>query len=408
VVSGRWQSSRVQAIPPSATIALSDQVRRMRTAGRPVINLISGAPDFDTPGHIKAAAKAALDEDYIYTSYTESAGLPELREAIARKLTEENGIATGADDVLVTIGVKEGIHIAAQACLEPGDEVLLPTPAWVTYQAAIQLAGAAPVSVPMDWRNGFRPDIDALAARVTVRTRAILINTPHNPTGIVYRRPELEAIADLALRHDLLVLVDETLEHLIYDDSDHISIASLPGMNGRTVTFNGFSKAYCMTGWRLGYAVAPPRILQDMLKVHQHTVTCACAFVQKAAVTALTGPQYERHAIRERLRRRRDLLVGVLDGVPGLRCPMPQAGLFCFPNVVALGLSDDEFVALCLERVGVAVLGGANFGAGGEGHVRIAFGRRDEESLLEAAELVRGALGSVRHRSGGPLSGAAS
>ena len=191
----------------------------------------------------------------------------------------------------MSVGVKEGIALATQACLRPDDEVLLPTPAWVTYEPLIRLAGATAVSVPLRDGAAFPPEPAEMAAKITPRSRAILFNTPHNPTGHVYRRHELEAIADLARRHDLLVLVDETLEYLIYGDTLHLSIATFPGMASRTLTFNGFSKAFCMAGWRVGYGTGPSSVIAGMLKLHQHLVTCANAVAQKAAVTALTGSQ---------------------------------------------------------------------------------------------------------------------
>jgi aspartate/methionine/tyrosine aminotransferase len=391
-MSTQWISDRVSGLVPSATIAIGDRIQRLREAGHEITNLISGAAEFDTPAAIKAAARSALEEDYRYMTYTDSAGLPELRQAITAKLARENGIEADTGDIIVTVGVKEGVALATQACLGSGDEVLLPTPAWVTYEHLIRLTGATPVSIPLREGADFPPSRAEMAARVSPCTRAILFNTPHNPTGHVYRRHELEAIADLAQRHDLLVLVDETLEYLIYSDVPHLSIAALPGMAERTLTFNGFSKAFCMTGWRLGYSTGPSTVIENMLKVHQHLVTCANAVAQKAAVTALTGSQEGRHAIYKRLLTRRDIMVAALNRIPGVTCPTPEAGLFCFPDISAIGMTDRDFVDFCLEEAKVACLAGSMFGDGGGGHVRIAFGKRSTDDLQAAVERIGRAL----------------
>ena len=290
-MEAKWESERVRELVPSATIDLGDRIKRLRASGRDVLNLISGAPEFDTPAEIKREAHAAIDEDYRYMTYSLSAGLEDLRRVIADKLRGENGIDADPDHIIVTVGTKEGIALATQACLDPGDEVLLLTPGWVTYDALVRLAGAVPVSVPLRKGSGRMLSESDLAARVTPRTRAVLLNTPHNPTGLVLGAAELEAIAETARRHDLLVLADETLEYLVYTNARHRSIAALPGMAERTLTFNGFSKAFSMAGWRVGYVHGAPGLVANMLKVHQHLVTCANVVAQKAATVALAAPE---------------------------------------------------------------------------------------------------------------------
>lgn len=402
-MEAKWASERVRDLTPSATIDLGDRIKRLRASGRDVLDLISGAPEFDTPPGIKREARAALEEDHRYMTYSLSAGLEDLRRAIADKLRGENGIAAHPERIIVTVGVKEGVALAAWACLDPGDEVLLLTPGWVTYDALIRLAGAAPVSVPLRKGAGRMLTGADLAARITPRTRAILLNTPHNPTGRVFGPEELDAIADTARRRDLLVLADETLEYLVYTDAVHRSIAALPAMAERTLTFNGFSKAYSMAGWRVGYVHGPPPLVANMLKVHQHLVTCANVVAQKAATAALGGPGGGRAGVRSEIRsglaERRDLVARALDSVPGIRCPAPEAGLFCFPDVAGTGMDDREFAGFCLEEAQVAVLPGSAFGAGGEGHVRVAFGRRSTEALAAGVERIREAL-SRRARAG--------
>ena len=395
-MEAKWESERVRELVPSATIDLGDRVKRMRAEGLDVLNLISGAPEFDTPPEIKREAHAAIDEDYRYMTYSLSAGLEDLRRPIAAKLAGENGIAARPEDIIVTVGTKEGIALAAWACLDPGDEVLLLTPGWVTYDALVRLAGAVPVSVPLHKGAGRMLADDDLAERITPRTRAILLNTPHNPTGRVFGSAELEAIAGAARRHDLLVLADETLEYLVYTNARHLSIAALPGMAERTLTFNGFSKAFSMAGWRVGYVHGDPRLVANMLKVHQHLVTCANVVAQKAAAAAFDPPEGDEAGIRSEiwsgLGERRDLVARGLDAIPGIRCPLPEAGLFCFPDITGTGMDDREFADFCLDEAQVALLPGSAFGAGGEGHVRIAFGRRSTEALEGGLERIRAAL----------------
>ena len=388
----KWESERVRALVPSATIDLGDRVKRLRAEGRDVLNLISGAPEFDTPAAIKREAHAALDEDYRFMTYSLSAGLAELRQVISDKLTGENGIAAEPDEIIVTVGTKEGIALATQACLDPGDEVILLTPGWVTYDALVRLAGARPVSVPLRKESAQILAAADLEARITPRTRAILVNTPHNPTGRVLGDSELDSIADVARTHDLLVLADETLEYLVYTNARHLSIAARPGMAERTLTFNGFSKAFSMAGWRVGYVHGTPSLVANMLKIHQHLVTCANVVAQKAAAAALGGPECGRAGIRAGLGQRRELVAGALESIPGIRCPVPEAGLFCFPDIAGTGMDDREFADFCLAEAEVALLPGSAFGEGGEGHVRIAFGRRSTHELRRGIERIRNAL----------------
>ncbi len=391
-MEAKWESERVRELVPSATIDLGDRIKRLRASGHDVLNLISGAPEFDTPPEIKREAHAAIDEDHRYMTYSLSAGLEDLRRVIADKLRGENGIDADPDRIIITVGVKEGIALATWACLDPGDEVLLLTPGWVTYDALVRLAGAEPVSVPLRTDSGRMLTGADLAARITTRTRAILVNTPHNPTGRVLGPAELEAIAEAARRHDLLVLADETLEYLVYTNARHRSIAALPGMAERTLTFNGFSKAFSMAGWRVGYVHGAPPLVANMLKVHQHLVTCANVVAQKAAAAALGASESGRTGIRAGLADRRLLLARALDAIPGIRCPVPEAGLFCFPDIAGTGMDDHEFADFCLDEARVAILPGSAFGLGGEGHVRIAFGRRSAEALAAGVERVRAAL----------------
>ena len=313
-----WQSLRVSSIASSATLGMTDKVKQMRALGENVIGLATGTPDFDTPSYIKESGKLAIDEDITYMVYTVSMGLPELRQAISKKLKIQNSISVSPDQILVTIGVKEGIFNAAQACFNPGDEVLIPTPTWVTYDACFVLAGVVPVFVQSNAANNFKVDLEILESKITKNTKAIMLNSPNNPSGAVLDLETLTAIADIAQRHDLLVLSDEIYEHMVYGLSKHISIASLPGMEERTLTFNGFSKSYAMTGWRVGYVAGPKAIIKNIAKIHGHSVTCAASFAQKAAEVALTGPQDDLKKYIATLHLRREQLVSGLNSIPGV------------------------------------------------------------------------------------------
>lgn len=384
-----WQSLRVSSIAPSATLGMTDKVKQMRALGENVIGLATGTPDFDTPSYIKESGKLAIDEDITYMVYTVSMGLPELRQAISNKLKIQNSISVPPDQILVTIGVKEGIFNAAQACFNPGDEVLIPTPTWVTYDACFVLAGVVPVFVQSNAANNFKVDPEILESKITKNTKAIMLNSPNNPSGAVLDLETLSAIADIAQRHDLLVLSDEIYEHMVYGLSKHISIASLPGMEERTLTFNGFSKSYAMTGWRVGYVAGPKAIIKNIAKIHGHSVTCAASFAQKAAEVALTGPQDDLKKYIATLHLRREQLVSGLNSIPGVNCLSPDGGIFCFPNISSLGMSDVDFSAYILEEAKVSSLPGSAFGPGGDGHLRMNFARRNAEDIDEAVERIR-------------------
>jgi aspartate/methionine/tyrosine aminotransferase len=384
-----WQSLRVSSIAPSATLGMTDKVKQMRALGENVIGLATGTPDFDTPSYIKESGKLAIDEDITYMVYTVSMGLPELRQAISNKLKIQNSISVPPDQILVTIGVKEGIFNAAQACFNPGDEVLIPTPTWVTYDACFVLAGVVPVFVQSNAANNFKVDPEILESKITKNTKAIMLNSPNNPSGAVLDLETLTAIADIAQRHDLLVLSDEIYEHMVYGLSKHISIASLPGMEERTLTFNGFSKSYAMTGWRVGYVAGPKAIIKNIAKIHGHSVTCAASFAQKAAEVALTGPQDDLKKYIATLHLRREQLVSGLNSIPGVNCLSPDGGIFCFPNISSLGMSDVDFSAYILEEAKVSSLPGSAFGPGGDGHLRMNFARRNAEDIDEAVERIR-------------------
>jgi len=382
-------STKMKGVVESATVALSDKARLLAQQGVDVINVAGGDPDFITPAHIRAAACAAMEKGD--THYVSSRGIPALLRAISAKYQQEHGLAYDPNsEVLVTPGGKLALYAAVMGTLDRGEEVLLPEPAWVSYVPMIQLADGVPVGVPLEGADNFRLTRQALEAKVTPRSRLILVNSPNNPTGRVLSAEEIQAIADVARAHDLLVIYDEMYEKLIFDGHQHINIATLPGMRERTVVVNGLSKSHAMTGWRLGFAVAPQPIMSAMLKVQQHTATCAAAFTQAAGVAALTGPQECVAEMVEVYRQRRDMVAAGLNGVKGIRCAAPEGAFYAFPFVAGTGMSSDEFCAYILEKAQVVMTPGNCFGACGEGYARLSFATATDrlELMIERLKAV--------------------
>jgi aspartate aminotransferase len=386
-------AARVTQVTESATLAVSNKARALARQGVDVIDLGGGDPDFITPAHIRAAAERAMEAGL--THYVNSRGIPELLTALADKLRRENGLTYDpATEILVAPGGKQAIYATLMALVGPGDEVIIPEPAWVSYVPCVQLAGATPVPVALPADQNWTLTRAALAAAVTPRTRLIIINSPSNPTGHVMRREELEAVAAVAADHDLLVMADEIYEHLLYDGHRHISFGTLPGMADRTLTINGFSKSYAMTGWRLGYVAARREIISEVLKVHSHSVTCATSFVQAGAVAALTGPQDCIAEMRAAYTRRRALVTDGFNAIPGLRCPPIEGAFYAFVDVRGTGLDSTTFASRLLDEAHVAVTPGIAFGQAGEGFVRLSFANSDDllqRAIERTARMLRGA-----------------
>jgi aspartate aminotransferase len=378
---------RIEGIGPSPTVALGEVAGRMKAEGQEVIDLTMGEPDFDTPQFIVRAAQAALEAGF--THYVPSRGLVELRQAIARKLERRNGLFYDPDqEIVVTLGAKQALFSAILATIEEGDEVLILDPSWVSYDPCVRLAGGVPVHVALSGGDNFLITADLLKPHLSPRTRMVMVNSPGNPTGRVLTEDELQAVASLAEEADLLVLSDEIYEKLVYDGRQHVSVAGLPGMRNRTIVVNGFSKAYAMTGWRLGYLAAPVGIVDTVIKVHQHTVTCATSFGQKAAVVALDGPQDELRAMVTEFRARRDLLCEGLDSIRDISCELVEGAFYAFPEISALGLPSSELAERLLLEGGVATVPGIAFGAGCDGHLRLCFAASRHE-LEDALERIR-------------------
>jgi aspartate aminotransferase len=371
-------AERMKKVKGSPTVRLSGLVAELRSKGEDVISLAIGEPDFPTPEHIVEAAKRALDEGF--TKYTPSQGIPELREAIAEKSRRENGIPCGPEHVLVS-PTKHALFATVLAFSGPGDEVLLPDPGWVSYLPMVQLAGARPVPIPCEEADGFEMRPEAVAEAITPRTRLIIVNTPNNPTGSVYGLETLKGVADLAADHDFLVVTDEIYERILYEGRHH-SIAALPGAFERTITVNGFSKTFSMTGWRLGWAVAPEDLLRPISRVQQHSLTCATSFAQKGGVAALRGPQEPIMQMVEEFRRRREVVVEGINRIPTLSCRKPQGSFYAWVRFQD-SLDSVAFAEMLLQKAKVAVTPGAAFGSRGEGYLRLSFAT-SQESLREA------------------------
>ncbi|WP_432721121.1 pyridoxal phosphate-dependent aminotransferase [Jeongeupia wiesaeckerbachi] len=388
-------------IAPSATYALFDMVQSLRARGISLLDLGGGEPDFATPAHISTAASTAIDDGW--THYTPSRGIPALLDAIAGKLALDNHVVIDPQtQVVVTPSAKHALFVALMTVLGPGDEVIIPTPSWVSYKAMAQMMGAQAVELPLDASNGFALTAAALAQKLSPRTRAILINSPNNPTGHMLDEHEAALIADFAEQHGLVIIADEIYEKIAYG-KPHISIASLPKASDRTLTINGFSKAYAMTGWRLGYIAGPRDLIDAALTATQHTVGCAGAFIQQGGLAALTGDQAPITAMREAYDLRRKRVVDGLNAIDGLRCIDPDGAFYAFADISGLGLgSSAEVTQWLLREAGVVVTPGSAFGAGGEGYIRLSFAT-STDVVTAAVERIRTAIADTKARRSNPL-----
>jgi aminotransferase len=355
-----------------------------------VISLGVGEPDFPTPWRIREAAIYSLERGL--THYTSNYGHPELRDGIAEHLDKRYGVSySPEDEILVTVGVSEGLDLTMRAILDPGDEVIIPEPSYVSYVPCVVLAGGVPVPVATVAENGFRVSAADIEAKITPRTKAVMLNFPNNPTGAVMDRAGLAAVADVARRRDLVVISDEVYDRLVYDHV-HTCFSSLPGMRDRTILLSGFSKDFAMTGWRVGYAVAPRPIIEAMMKVHQYTMLCAPTPSQAAALEALTLEDEEVEAMVTEYDHRRRLIVKGLNDI-GLTCFEPRGAFYAFPSITSTGLSSDEFTERLLKEEQVAVVPGSAFGEAGEGHVRCCYAvshMEIQEALERMARFVKG------------------
>jgi aspartate aminotransferase len=392
-------SQRAQSVTGSITLAIDAQAKRMKAEGQDVVGFGAGEPDFGTPKHIIDAAKAALDAGE--TRYTPSSGTLKLRQAVCDKLRRDNGLAYEPSQIIVSNGAKHSLYNAFQALLNPGDEVIVPSPYWVSYPELIRMADGVPVYVQAHEEDAFVLKPAALEAAITGRTKALVLNSPSNPCGAVYTRQDLEALAEVIRAHDLCVISDEIYEELIYDGYEHVSIASLPGMQERTMVINGMSKAYAMTGWRIGYAAGPLEWIKVMGNVQSHATSNPNSIAQAAAVAALEGPRDDLDCMRATFDQRRRLLVSGINGIEGLSAELPHGAFYVMVNISGvIGKSCQgrriegsmDFTALLLETQKVAVVPGVGFGA--DQCVRLSYAT-GEDNIRKGLERIKAFVQSL-------------
>jgi aspartate aminotransferase len=354
-------SERAAQLTPSLTLSIDSKAKAMKAEGIDVCGFGAGEPDFDTPEHIKAAAIEALQAGF--TKYTPSAGIPELRQAIAEKFAADNGLTYRAGQVIVSNGAKHSCYNAILATCQPGDEVIIPAPYWVSYPDMVRLVGAEPVIVPTMERNNWKMRTEDFENAMTPRTKMLIMNSPCNPTGSVYTREELEAIVEVASGEDIYILSDEIYEKLVYDDAKHVSIGSLSKeAYDLTITVNGFSKSYAMTGWRLGYLAAPEAVAKAVDSIQSHTTANPSSFSQRGALAALKGDQQPVADMREEFDMRRNYMIDRLSKIPNVTAVKPQGAFYVMLNVSQLGLTSQNFADRLLSKANVAVVPGAAFG----------------------------------------------
>ncbi len=382
-------SKRLQEVPASGTIAISNLVSQMKAEGVDIVSFSMGEPDFTTPENIIDACCDSLHAGF--THYTPSTGIPELREAVAEMENRVDGVPCKASNVLIT-PTKQAIFMIALAYIDPGDEVILMDPTWVSYEACIRLAGGVPVYVSAKYEDEFVVDPAMIEAAVTPRTKMIILNTPSNPTGTVMPREVLKQIADIAIANDIMVLSDEIYEAIIYEGK-HTSIASFPGMFDRTLLVSGLSKTYAMTGWRLGWAVASEENIKAINKLQSHSISCCVSFVQKAAVEAIRGPQDAKNAMVAEFRKRRDLALDLISEIPQLECNVPKGAFYVFPKY-SMDMSSAKLAEVLLKEGHVAVTPGIAFGPGGEGFFRVSYAT-SEDQIREGFDRIKKTLANL-------------
>lgn len=392
---------RAQGIDASPTLAMNARAKEMKKQGIDILSFTVGEPDFDTPEHIAEAGITAIREGF--TRYTPAAGIPELKEAICAKLKRENGLDYEPADVVVSNGAKHAIYNALQALIDEGDEVIIPAPYWVSYTEMVKLNGGVPVVVPTRAEEGFKLTPSSLKAAITPRTKAIFINSPNNPTGAVYSRAELEALAEILVAHGVVIIADEVYEKLLYDGATFTSVAALgPEVKDLTVTINGVSKTYAMTGWRIGYAAAPRELAQAMANIQSHATSNPNSIAQKAAVVALTGPQEPVRRMLEEFARRRERMVAGINALPGFKCRKPEGAFYIFADVSELFgrtlrgqkiTGSISLAELLLVEAHVAVVPGAAFGD--DRYVRFSYAT-SMTSIEKGLERLKEVLAEVR------------
>ncbi len=379
-------AERVERLQGESAFAILSKANELEAKGMNVIHLEIGQPDFKTPENIIDAAKEAMSDGY--TGYGPTLGYNELREAVADYVKEYKNIDATKDNVVIVPGGKPTMFFTMLTLVEPGDEVIYPNPGFPIYESCIKFARGIPVPMPLTADNDFRPDVEKLKSLITPKTKLIIINNPGNPTGGIFEKEDILAIADILKdRPDIFVLSDEIYDRLMYD-GETISIASIPEMRDRTLVLDGFSKTYAMTGWRIGYCVANVDIIKKFEMIMVNSVSCTCSFTQMAAVEALKGPQDSVVEMKNKFKERRDWLVNALNEIDGVECCIPRGAFYAFPDISSFRLSSKEFADRLLEEEGIALAWGTSFGEYGEGHIRISYAT-SLENLKEAVERLK-------------------
>jgi len=384
-------SKRISGLGTESAFRVLAKAQALEAKGVDVVHLEIGEPDFDTPKHIcKAAAKAMNNGQ---THYCNSQGILPLRVEIAKEIERTRGISVDPERIVVTPGAKPIMFYSIIALIEEGDEAIYPNPLFPIYESMISFSGAKAVPVPLREELGFRLDINELESKITPRTKLLIINSPHNPTGGVLEKDDICAIADLARRHDIVVLSDEVYEHIIYE-GEHYSIASVPGMLDRTILLSGFSKTFAMTGWRLGYAALPAELVNSIVRLIINSVSCTTTFIQHAGIGALTGPRNSIPRMVGEFRKRRDLIVEGLNAIPGISCIRPKGAFYAFPNVKKLGVDSAQLADYLLQQAGVATLAGTDFGSYGEGYLRLSYAT-SQDNIRKALDRINTAVSKL-------------
>ncbi len=379
-------AERMNRIGVETAFEVLVRAKALEAQGRDIIHLEIGEPDFDTPRHIVEAGKQALDQGW--THYGPTQGLPELREAIASYICRTRGIRVGAEHVCVVPGGKPIIFFPLMALLEPGDEVIYPNPGFPIYESMINFLGAKPVPIPLVEDRGFSFDLNVLKDSLSPKTKMLILNSPHNPTGGVIPAADVKTIADMVRDRDLVILSDEIYARIYFDQEAPLSISTLPGMLEKTIILDGFSKTYAMTGWRMGYGVMPAWLVDPVNKLMVNSNSCTASFTQRAGIAALNGPQDDVAKMVEEFRRRRDAFCAGLNTLPGFRCAIPGGAFYAFPNVQGTGWKSKELADALLQKAGVACLSGTAFGAYGDGYLRFSIAN-SYEKLMDTVERIR-------------------
>lgn len=379
----RRLAKRLNKLGTETAFEVLAKAKALESEGQSVVHLEIGEPDMDTPSHITRAAIEALNAGY--THYGPAAGLPELREIVAQNVASTRKINVLPEQVIVTPGAKPIIFFTLLSLVEPGDEVIYPNPGFPIYESMIRFCGARPIPIPFIENNGYQLDLDTLASKITSRTKLVILNSPHNPTGSVMSRQDVEQLSAILIKNEhTTILSDEIYKHIIYNKKHH-SIASIGDLASRTIILDGFSKSYAMTGWRLGYGVFPKYLVPHITKLITNSVSCTASFIQIAAIQALTGTQQPITDMVNEFSVRRDLMVKGLQKIKGLNCPNPDGAFYVFPDISQTGLGSQEFQDRALREANVALLSGTSFGENGEGYVRLSYAN-SQQNILSAIE----------------------